>query len=52
MKKKTFYKNVPNATNFLFDLGIENGMERPQHIIVGFENNNVMIKLMMQVHLI
>ena len=34
---KTFYKNVPNATNFLFDLG----MERPQYIIVGFENNNV-----------
>ena len=38
---KTFYKNVPNATNFLFDLGIESGMERPQYIIVGYENNNV-----------
>ena len=39
--RKTFYKNVPNATNFLFDLGMESGMERPQYIIVGFENNNV-----------
>ena len=38
---KTFYKNVPNATNFLFDLGMESGMERPQYIIVGFENHNV-----------
>ena len=34
-------KNVPNATNFLFDLGMESGMERPQYIIFGFENNNV-----------
>ena len=40
-ERKTFYKYVPNATNFLFDLGVENGMERPQYIIVGFENNNV-----------
>ena len=40
-ERKTFYKNVPNATNFLFDLGMESGMERPQHIRVGFENNNV-----------
>ena len=39
-EKKTFYRNVPNATNFLFDLGMESGMERPQYIIVGFENNN------------
>ena len=39
--RKTFYKIVPNATNFLFDLGRESGMERPQYIIVGFENNNV-----------
>ena len=38
---KTFYKTVPNATNFLFDLGMESGMERPQCIIVGFENSNV-----------
>ena len=38
-ERKTFYKNVPNATNFLFDLGMESGMERPQYIIVGFENN-------------
>ena len=40
-EKKTFYKNVPNSTNFLFDLGMESGMERPLYIIVGFENNNV-----------
>ena len=40
-ERKTFYKNVPNATNFLFDLGMESGKERPQYIIVGFENNNV-----------
>ena len=40
-ERKTFYKNVPNATKFLFDLGMENGRERPQYIIVGFENNNV-----------
>ena len=39
-ERKTFYKNVPNATNFLFHLGMESGMERPQYIIVGFENNN------------
>ena len=30
-ERKTFYKNVPNATNFLFDLGMESGMERPQY---------------------
>ena len=40
-ERKTFYQNVPNATNFLFDLGMESGMERPQYITVGFENNNV-----------
>ena len=40
-ERKTFYKNVPNATNFLFDLGMESGMERPQYIIIAFENNNV-----------
>ena len=40
-ERKTFYKNVPNATKFLFDLRMESGMERPQYIIVGFENNNV-----------
>ena len=39
-ERKTF-KNVPNATNFLFDLGMESGIERPQYIIVGFENNDV-----------
>ena len=40
-ERKTFYKNVPNNTNFLFDLGMESGMERLQYIIVGLENNNV-----------
>ena len=40
-ERKTFRKNVSNATNFLFDLGMESGMERPQYIIVGVENNNV-----------
>ena len=40
-ERKTFYKNVPNATNFLFDLGMESGMERPRYITIGFENNNV-----------
>ena len=40
-ERKKFYKNVANATNFLFDLGMESGMERPQYLIVGFENNNV-----------
>ena len=39
-ERKTFYKNVSNATNFLFDLGMESGLKRPQYIIVGFENNN------------
>ena len=40
-ERMTFYKNVPNATNFLCDFGMESGMERQQYIIVGFENNNV-----------
>ena len=44
-ERETFYKNVPNATNFpmypMFDLGMESVMEKPQSIIVGFENNNV-----------
>ena len=40
-ERKTFYKNVPNANNFLFDLGMASGMERPQYIIIGFEYNNV-----------
>ena len=31
-ERKTFYKNVPNATNFLFDLGMESGRERTQYI--------------------
>ena len=40
-EKKTVYKNVPNATNFLYNLDMESGMERPQYIIIGFQNNNV-----------
>ena len=40
-ERKTFYRNVPNSTNFLFDLGMESGIERPQCIIIAFENNNV-----------
>ena len=40
-ERKTFYKIVPKVTNFLFDLGIESGMERPQYIIIGFQNINV-----------
>ena len=39
-ERKTLFKNVSNATNFLFELGMESGMERPQYIIIGFENNN------------
>ena len=49
-ERKTFYKTVPNATNFLFDLGMESRKERSQYIIVGFENNNVN-EHMMQVYL-
>ena len=40
-ERKTFYKNLPNATNFLFDLGMDSRMKRTQYIIVGFENINV-----------
>ena len=40
-ERKTFYKNVSIATTFLFDLGMESLMERPQYIIIGAENNNV-----------
>ena len=40
-ERKTFHKTAPNATNFLFDLSTESGMERPQYIVVGFEINNV-----------
>ena len=36
MKEKDFKKNVPNASNFLFDLGMETSMERSQYIITGF----------------
>ena len=40
-ERKTFYKNVLNATIFLFELGMESSMEGPQCIIIVFENNNV-----------
>ena len=39
--RKTLYTNVLNATNFLFDLNLESGTERPQYIIIVFEKNNV-----------
>ena len=29
-ERKTFYKNVPNATDFLFDRGMKSVMERSQ----------------------
>ena len=51
-ERKTFYKNIPNAANFLFDLLMESGIERPQYIVVGFKIKMLMNKLMMQVHLI
>ena len=38
---KDILQECTNATNFFFDLGVESGMQRPQYIIVGFENNNV-----------
>ena len=40
-ERKTFYKNLPNANNFVFDLGMESGMERLKYTIIAFENNNV-----------
>ena len=36
-----YYKNAPNATNFLFDLGMESGRERPQYLKIGFQINKV-----------
>ena len=41
MKERHFFENPPSATNFLFDHGMESGMERPQCIKIGFEINNV-----------
>ena len=38
-ERKAFYKNVPDATNFLFNIGILSGFEIPQYIIANFENN-------------
>ena len=40
-ERKTFYKYVSNATKFLFGLGMESVMERPQYIIIAFEKNDV-----------
>ena len=40
-ERKIFYKSFPDSSNFLFDLGMESGMERPQYILVCFEKNNV-----------
>ena len=37
LEKKTLYDNVPNATNFGFDLGVESGMENTQHKTVDFD---------------
>ena len=41
MENKTLYKNVPDVTNFLFDIGVESGFDIPQYFMVIFENNNV-----------
>ena len=38
---KESHKKVPKAINFLFELGMESGMEGEQYIIIGFENYNV-----------
>ena len=32
---------VPNSTNFPFDLGMKSGTEIPQYIITSFQNENV-----------
>ena len=40
-ERKTFYKNLHNGIYFLFDLGMENGMEGPQYTIIVSEDNNV-----------
>ena len=39
-ERKTFNKNLSNATHFLFDLGMKSGTERQQCIVIGFENKN------------
>ena len=33
-ERKTFYKNVPNATNFLFDLGMESGIYHGVYLVL------------------
>ena len=35
-ERKTFYKNVPNAAKFLFDLGMESEIDRMPYMRVGF----------------
>ena len=39
-KRKTFYTDVANASNFLFDIGVESGFEITHNIIVTFGNKN------------
>ena len=41
MKERHFLRMYPMLLTSCFDLGMESGMERPQYIIVGFENINV-----------
>ena len=40
-ERKTFFKNVPDATKFLFSIGVECYFDKPQYIKVTFEKNNV-----------
>ena len=37
---KTFFRNVPDATIFLFDLVVENVFKMPQYVIVTYQNND------------
>ena len=40
-ERKSFFKNVPDATIFSIDIGIESCFEILQYIIVAFEKSNV-----------
>ena len=40
-ERKTFYKNLPIATNYFFDLDVEGCFKIPHRIILSFENDNV-----------
>ena len=53
-ERKTFYENVLDANNFLFDLGMESDMERSQYVRSHLVLRIIMLmsKLMMQVLLI